>query len=60
MYGATQARQVGTQEAGVSKDRRPPVPEAAGMPQGGRDPVGVAGDGRKIAIRCSRRRDAES
>ena len=40
---------MGAQEAPVSIDCRPPVPEAAGLPQGGKNPVGVVGDGRKIA-----------
>jgi len=40
---------VGAQEAPVSIDCMPPVPEAAGLPQGGKNPVGVVGDGRKIA-----------
>jgi len=40
---------VGAQEAPVSIDCSPPVPEAAGFSQGGKNPVGVVGDGRKIA-----------
>ncbi len=40
---------MGTQEAGGSKDRWPLVPEAAGLPQGGKSAGVAAWDGRKIA-----------